>query len=121
MAELLARIMACELLPENTPVIIFYDSTVVHSQHVTLLGHSYTNRQRTRSVFPVISRMFAQRLEATSPRLPIGMSKQELPLSCTGDDTSTLMGTILAQIRKMYPYDKTWLPHKHLILVYNTI
>ena len=40
-AELLARIMTCELLPANTPAIIIYDSTVVRS-HIALLGHSYT-------------------------------------------------------------------------------
>ena len=42
-AELLARIMACDLLPADTPAIVIYDSTVVHSQHIALLRHSYTN------------------------------------------------------------------------------
>ena len=102
--ELLARIMACELLPADTPAIIIYDSTVVHSQHIALLGHSYTNRQRTRSVFPAISRMLAQRLEATSPRLPV----EAVPsLTCSIDDTPTLMDSILTHIRAMPPCGKT--------------
>ena len=43
--ELLAHVMVCELLPLNTPVITIYDSAVVHSQHIALLEHTYTNRQ----------------------------------------------------------------------------
>ena len=120
-AELLARIMACEIIPENTLAIIICDSTVVHSQKIALIGHNYTNRHHTRSVFPVISRMLAQRLEATSPQLPIGRSQQELSLSCTEDDTPIVMDTILTQIRRMHPCGKAWLPHKHLTLVHNTI
>ena len=49
-AEILTRVMACELLPENTPAIIIYDSAIFHSQYLALLGHTYTNRQRTRTV-----------------------------------------------------------------------
>ena len=82
-AELLLRIMACELLPANTPAIIIYDSTVVNSQHIALLGQSYTNRQRTRSVFPAISRMLAQRLEATSPQLPVGVPQDDHSITVT--------------------------------------
>ena len=55
--KLLARILACELLPVNTSMIIIYDSVVVHSQYLALLGTTFTNRQRTRTVFPAISRM----------------------------------------------------------------
>jgi len=116
-AELLARIMACELLPADTPAIIIYDSTVVHSQHIALLGHSYTNRQCTRYVFPVISRMLAQRLEATSPRLPV---EADPSLTYSTDDTPTLMDSILTHIRAMPPCGKTWLPHKHLTVVQQT-
>ena len=37
-AELLARVLACELLPHDTPAIVIYDSIVVHSQHLALFG-----------------------------------------------------------------------------------
>ena len=53
-AELLTRVLACELLPHDTPTIVIYDSTVVHSQRLVLFGTSYTNRQRTRTYFPAI-------------------------------------------------------------------
>ena len=43
-AELLARILVCELIPPHTPVIIIYDSIVVHSQHMYLVGTTSTNR-----------------------------------------------------------------------------
>ena len=66
-AELLARIMACKLLPADMPAIIIYDSAVVHCQHLALLTTTCTNRQRTRTVYPAISRMLAHRLAATQP------------------------------------------------------
>ena len=106
-AELLSQIMACELLPENTPAIIIYDSTVVHSQHITLIGHIYANRKRIRSVFPEISRMLAQRLEATSQQLPIGVFQQDHSITYNEDDTPTLMDSIRTQIRAINPYGKT--------------
>ena len=49
--ELLARIMTYKFLPVKTLAIIVYDSVVVHIQHLALLGHTYTNKQRTRTVF----------------------------------------------------------------------
>ena len=49
------------------PAIIIYDSAVIHSQHLALMTDACTNRQRTRTVFPAISRMLAQRLTATQP------------------------------------------------------
>ena len=64
-AELLARILACELIPPHTPAIIMYNSAVVYSQHMALVGTTSTHRQLTRTVFPIISRMLAQRLEAS--------------------------------------------------------
>ena len=118
--ELLARIMDCELLPADTPAIIIYDSTVVHSQHSALLGHSYINRQRTRSVFSAISRMLTQRLEATSPRLPVGVTLEDHSITCNNDDTPTLMDSIMTYIRTMHPCGKTWLPHKHITVVQQT-
>ena len=42
-AELLARIMPCELLLLNTPTIIIYDSTGAHIQHLSLIDTAYTN------------------------------------------------------------------------------
>ena len=113
--------MACELLPANTPAIIIYDSTVVHSQHITLLGHSYTNRQRTRSVFPAISRMLAQRLEATSSRILVDMSQNDHSITCNEADTPTLMNSIMTQIRAIPPCGKIWLPHYHINVVQHTI
>ena len=53
--ELLARGMAYDLLPIDTPPIIVYDSTVVYIQHLALIGTIYTNRQRIRTVFSAIS------------------------------------------------------------------
>ena len=66
-AELLARILTCDIIPANMPAIIIYDSTVVYSQHFALLTDACTNRQRTRTVLPDISHMLAQRLAATQP------------------------------------------------------
>ena len=63
-AEILARILACELVPPHTPTIIIYDSVVVHSQHMSLVGNTSTNRQLIQTVFPAISRILTQRLEA---------------------------------------------------------
>ena len=64
-AELLARILACELIPSHTPATIIYDSAVVHSQHMALVGTTSTHRQFTCTVFPVISRMLTQRLKTS--------------------------------------------------------
>ena len=66
-AKLLERVMVYEITPLNTPVIIVYDSTVVYSQHLVLIGTTYTNRKHTRIVFQAINRMLAQQLEATIP------------------------------------------------------
>ena len=65
-AEILARIMVYALLPLETPFIIIYDFTVVHSQHLAMIGDTYTNRQRSRTAFPAISQMLAQQFEATT-------------------------------------------------------
>ena len=120
-AELLARVMACELLPENTPAIVIYDSAIVYSLHLALLEHTYTNRQRTRTVFPVISRMLAHRLEAISPRLPL-----DHPTHCTqptidDDSTPTLVTTIMDQICRVPSCGKTWMPHKHITPIHTSI
>ena len=42
-AELLARILACELIPPHIPAIIIYDSAVVHTQHLALVGTTSTH------------------------------------------------------------------------------
>ena len=115
-AELLARVLTYEFLPHDTPTIIIYDSTVVHIQHLALFGTSYTNRQRTRTVFPAISRMLAQRLEATNVRanpLPPPLNDEHRSLACV---PSTLIDSVIAQIRKMSPCSKIWIPSKHLTL-----
>jgi len=120
-AELLARVLACELLPHDYPAIVIYDSTVVHSQHLALFGKSYTNRQRTRTIFPAISRMLAQRLEATNIRAnPTTIPPPEDP-SLTDDDTPTLMETVIQQIKKMSPCGKTWIPSQHLTLTQHIV
>lgn len=64
-AELLARILASELVLLGTPTFIIYDSAVVHVQYLALLSTMYTNRQCTRTVFPTISHLLSQYLEAT--------------------------------------------------------
>ena len=104
--ELLARVMACELLPLNRPTIVIYDSDVVHSQHLALLGYQYTNCQRTRIVFPAISRMLAQRLETTSPHLPRDTLSRSNDSPAHNVDTPTRMDTIMVQIRKLSPCGK---------------
>ena len=48
-AELLARILACELIPADMSAIIIYDSAVVHSQHLALLTNKCTNIPRYQS------------------------------------------------------------------------
>ena len=78
-AELLARILACELLPVSTPAITVYNSTVAHNQHLALLGNTFTNIQRKTTVFPVISRMLAQRLDATQMTAPLTTATQHIP------------------------------------------
>ena len=63
---LLACIMASELVSLYTPTIIVYNSTVVYSQYLALLGNTYTNRQRPRIIFLVISRMLIRRFKVSS-------------------------------------------------------
>ena len=94
-AELLARVMAYDLLPENTPEIVIYDSAIVHNQHLALLGHIYTNRQWTRTVFQASSRMLAQRLEATSPWLPLDHPTYYSHPNYHNDTTPTLLNIIM--------------------------
>ena len=120
-AKLLARVMACELLPENTPAIFIYDSAIVHSQHLALLGHTYTNRQRTRTVFPAISWILAQRLEAISPRLPLDHPTHYTQPTIHDDSTPTLMTTIMDQIHRLPPCGKTWMPHKNITPIHTSI
>ena len=43
-AKLFAYIMAREIVLSRTPTIIIYESMVVHSQHLALIGQSCTNR-----------------------------------------------------------------------------
>ena len=105
-AVLLARVMVCELLPENTPAIVICDSAIVHNQHLVLLGRTYTNRQRIRTVFSSISRMVAQRLEATSPRLPLDHPTHHTHPTIHDDTTATLIHPIMNQICRLPPCGK---------------
>ena len=113
-AELLTRVTANELVPLSTPVIIIYDSAVVHSQHPALLGSTYTTRQRTRTVFPAIRRMLAQRLEASRPIPPLHRAQKTTLLSSFNIDNPTLHDTIVAQIHQIDPYRKTWNPDNYI-------
>ena len=65
--------------------------------------------------------MFAQRLEATDVRA----NPPPPPLNdkyCSLDrETPTLMDSVIAQIRKMAPCGKTWIPSKHLTLINNIV
>ena len=120
-AELLTRVLACELLPHDTPTIVIYDSTVVHSQRLVLFGTSYTNRQRTRTYFPAIIWMLAQRLKATNvranpPSLPLNNDQKTFV-----NDTITTMESVIAQIKKITPCGKTWILSKHLTLTHNIV
>ena len=113
--ELLARVLAYELLPHDTPAIVIYDSTVVHSQHLAIFDTSYTNRQRTRTIFPTIIQMLAQCIETTNVRVnppspPINDEHNSL-----ANATPTLMNSVIAQIQKMAPCWKTWIPSKHSV------
>ena len=112
-AELLARVLACELIPPHTPAIIIYDSAVVHSQHLALVGTTSTHRQLTRSVFPAISRMLAQRLEASQTGTPPPhVPPMPLPTTlCMGP--LTLQDTIALQRH----CGKTWNPTRHATLM----
>ena len=112
-AELLARILVCELIPPHTPAIIINDSAVVYSQHMALVDTTSTHRQLTRTVFPAISRMLAQRLEASQTgTLPRHDPPTPLP-------TPFLMGpltlheTIVLQIGQMGHCGKIWNPTRH--------
>ena len=120
-AELLVRVMACKLLPEHTLAIVIYDSAIVHSQHLALLGHTYTNRQRTRMAFPAISWMLAQRLEETSPRLPLDHPTHYTQPTIHDDSIPKLMTTIIDLIRRLPPCSKTWMPHKHITPIHTSI
>ena len=118
-AELLARVLAYKL---NTQII---SSTIqpLYTANIwsCLVHHIYNNRQRTRTVFPAISWMLAQRLDATITRdnlPPIPPDK----LHCSpGNGPPILMESILAQIREMFPCGKTWIPSKHITIVDNTV
>ena len=116
-AEILARILACELIPPHTSAIIIYDSAVVHSQHMTLVGTTSTHRHLTRTVFPAISRMLAQRLKASQTgTLPRNDTPTPVP-------TPFLMGpltlheTIALQIGQMGYCCKTWNPTRHVTVM----
>ena len=116
-AEILARILACELVPPHTPTIIIYDSVVVHSQHMSLVGNTSTNRQLTQTVFPVISRILTQRLEAsktgTTPRHD---SPTPLPPP-TFMGPLTLHETIVRQIKQMRHCGKKLNPARHATIM----
>lgn len=116
-AELLARIMVYELLPLKTPVIIIYDFTVVHSQHLAMIGNTYTNRQRSRTAFPAISKILAQRLEATTIVTSHSPTYRHHTSPHPIDETPTLIDTIITQIKNMPPWGKTWLPTEHITII----
>ena len=120
-AELLARILAYELLPHDTPAIIIYESTVVHSQHLAIFDTSYTNRQRTRTIFPTIIRILAQCIETTNVRANPPSPPLNDEHSSLANATPTLMNSVIAQIRKVAPCWKTWIPSKHLTLANNIV
>ena len=104
--ELLLRVLACELLPHDTPAIVIYDSTVVDSQHLALFGTSYINRQRTRTVFLAISRMLAQRLEVTNVRANPPTLPTHDDHNSPGNQTPTIMESVIQQIKKISPCGK---------------
>ena len=116
-AELLARIMACELIPADMPAIIIFDSAVVHSQHLALLTTNYTNRHRTRSVYPAISRMLAQRLAATQPSSNHISAPHARVQNNSAIGPLTLHNTITAHIQHIFPHDRHWNPTKHLTTI----
>ena len=109
--------MACELIPANIPAIIIYDSAVVHSQHLALLTNKCTNRQRTRTVYPAISRMLAQRLAATQPtnNHPRAPHARDPTISAIGP--LILHNTITTQIQHIFPPGRHWNPTKHLTTI----
>ena len=116
--ELLVRVLAYELLPRDYSAIFIYDSIVVHSQYLALFGKSYTNRQRTRTVFPAISRILAQRLEVMNIRAnPPPYDDPNL----TGNETPTIIESVIQHIKEMSPCGKTWIPSKHLTLTHNIV
>ena len=116
-AELLARILACELIPPHTPAIIIYDSVVVHSQHISLVGNTSTNRKLTRTVFPAISCILAQRLDASYTGIPPRhYSPTTLPTPIIMGQL-TLCETIVLQIGQMEHCGKTWNPARHAIVM----
>ena len=62
-----------------------------------------------------------QCLEATSPRLPHDKRAHDNANHCHDDDTLTLLDTTLAQIRKMPPCGKIWIPNKHISIIHTTL
>ena len=113
-AELLARILACDLLSPDTPAIIIYDSAVVHSQHIALLDRSHTHRHRTRAVIPAISRMLAQRLAASQPPTPATHPNPGIPRAATWYGPLTCTQHVLQQLTTLPPCGNLWRPSKHI-------
>ena len=111
-AKLLSRILLCEFLPIHTPVTIVFDSVVVHIQYLSLLSNTYTNRQRTRMVFPALV-MLTQKLEATPPTTLLLNNTSAIPSISTEIVTPTLHDTIATQIRHINPRGKKKKPDKH--------
>ena len=112
-AELLARILACGLISPHTPTIIIYISTVVYSQYMVLVGITFTHRQLTRTMFPIISRMLAQRVEESQTgTLPHHDSSTSL-LTPILIGPLTLHETIVLQIGQMGHCGKKWSPIRH--------
>ena len=105
--------MTCELISAHTPTIIIYDSTIVDSQHLALLRITFTNRQRTRTVFPAINIKLTQRLDTTqSPSQLTPDTSVVLPTPTTMT-TPTLHDTIVTKIRQINPCENRWNPDKY--------
>ena len=60
--ELLARILALEILPPRIPAVVIYDSQVVYELHHNLTSTPYTARHLVRSLYPSTSRSLAHHL-----------------------------------------------------------
>ena len=93
-AELLARILALELLPPHIPAIIIYDSQVVHDLHHNLTSAPYTARHLARALYPSISRSLAHRLHHIANRHIATHASTVLPLTYLEHITTDILHTL---------------------------
>ena len=97
--------------------MIIYYSTIVHSQHLTLLSKMFSNIQLTQIVFPATSRMLAKRFKATQSPSSLTYDTSVISSIPTNMMTPKLHDTIATQIQQINLFENKWNPDKHTTII----